>query len=87
MKPVRFAILIVLFAAGVGAAVARANLNSSNRSDDEALIRKIDALWSNAADDKDLEVRCIHTPTTRLCCRSALLSRREPTPSGKRGQR
>lgn len=55
MKPVRFAILIGLFAAGVGEAVARANLNSGNRSDDEARIRKIDALWSRAADDKDLD--------------------------------
>jgi ketosteroid isomerase-like protein len=55
MKPVCFAILIGLFAAGVGAAVARANLNSGNRSDDEARIRKIDALWSRAADDKDLD--------------------------------
>ena len=55
MKPVRFAILIALFATGVGAAVARGNLNSGNRSNDEALIRRIDALWSKAADDKDLE--------------------------------
>jgi ketosteroid isomerase-like protein len=55
MKPVRFAIVIALLAAGVGAAVARANLNSSSHSNDEALIRRIDALWSNAAQDKDLE--------------------------------
>jgi ketosteroid isomerase-like protein len=55
MKRVRFAILIGLFAAGVGGAVARANLNSGNRSDDEARIRKIYALWSRAADDKDLD--------------------------------
>jgi ketosteroid isomerase-like protein len=55
MKPVHFAVLIALFAGGVGAAVARPNLHSGNRSNDEALIRRIDALWSNAADDKDLE--------------------------------
>ena len=55
MKPVRFAILIALFASCVGAAVERGNLNSGNRSNDEALIRRIDALWSAAADDKDLE--------------------------------
>ncbi len=46
MKPVRFAIVIALLAAGMGAAVAHANLNSSNHSNDEALIRRIDALWS-----------------------------------------
>jgi ketosteroid isomerase-like protein len=55
MKPVHFAILIVLFAGGVGAALAHSNLNSGNHSNDEALIRRIDALWSKAADDKDLE--------------------------------
>ena len=55
MKPVRFAIVIALLAAGMGAAVAHANLNSSNHSNDEALIRRIDALWSNAAQEKDLE--------------------------------
>ena len=55
MKPVRFAIVIALLAAGMGAAVAHANLNSSSHSNDEALIRRIDALWSNAAQDKDLE--------------------------------
>jgi ketosteroid isomerase-like protein len=55
MKPVHFAVLIALLAGGVGAAVARANLHSGSRSNDEALIRRIDALWSNAADDKDLD--------------------------------
>ena len=55
MKRVHFAILIALFASGVGAAVTRGNLNSGNHSSDEALIRRIDALWSAAADDKDLE--------------------------------
>jgi ketosteroid isomerase-like protein len=55
MKSVHFAFLIALFAGGVGAAVARPSLHSGNRSNDEALIRRIDALWSNAADDKDLE--------------------------------
>jgi ketosteroid isomerase-like protein len=55
MKPVNFVVLIALLAGGVGAAVAHANLNSSNHSNDEALIRRIDALWSRAAEDKDLE--------------------------------
>jgi ketosteroid isomerase-like protein len=55
MKSVHFAFLIALFAGLVGAAVARPSLFSGNRSNDEALIRRIDALWSNAADDKDLE--------------------------------
>jgi ketosteroid isomerase-like protein len=55
MKLVYLAILIALFVWGVGVALARTNLNSSNRSNDEALIRRIDALWSKAADDKDLE--------------------------------
>ena len=55
MKAVHFAVLVVLLAGGVGAAVAHANLNSSSHSNDEALIRRIDALWSNAAQDKDLD--------------------------------
>ena len=55
MKPGYLAVLIALFAGGVGAALARPNLHSGNRSNDEALIRRIDALWSTAADDKDLE--------------------------------
>src|SRR5580700_10775762 len=56
MKPVYFAVvLIALLAGGVGAAVAHTNLNSGNRANDEAPIRRIDALWSQAADDKDLE--------------------------------
>jgi ketosteroid isomerase-like protein len=55
MKLVHVAVLIALFAGGVGAAVARPSLYSSNRTNDEALIRKIDALWSKAAEDKDLE--------------------------------
>ena len=40
---------------GRGRGGAHANLNSSNHSNDEALIRRIDALWSNAAQEKDLE--------------------------------
>jgi ketosteroid isomerase-like protein len=55
MKPVYFAVLIALLAGGLGAAVARPKLNSGNRSNDEALIRRIDALWSQAAEDKDLD--------------------------------
>jgi ketosteroid isomerase-like protein len=55
MKPVHFAVLIALLAGGVDAALARPNLHSNNHSNDEALIRRIDALWSKAADDKDLE--------------------------------
>jgi ketosteroid isomerase-like protein len=55
MKPVYFAVLLALFAGGVGSLVARPNLYSSNRSNDEALIRRIDAVWSNAAEDKDLD--------------------------------
>jgi ketosteroid isomerase-like protein len=55
MKPVHFAVLIALFAGGMGSLVARPNLHSGNRSNDEALIRRIDALWSNAAEDKDLD--------------------------------
>jgi len=55
MKALHVAVLIALFAGGVGAAVARRNLYSSNRSNDEALIRRIDALWSQAAEDKDLD--------------------------------
>jgi ketosteroid isomerase-like protein len=55
MKRAYFAVLIALLAGGVGAAVAHTNLNSSNHSNDEALIRRIDALWSNAAQDKDLD--------------------------------
>ena len=55
MKPVYFAVLLALFAGGVGSLVARPNFYSSNRSNDEALIRRIDALWSNAAEDKDLD--------------------------------
>jgi ketosteroid isomerase-like protein len=55
MKVIQVAVVIALFAGGVGAALARPNLHSGNRSNDEALIRRIDALWSKAADDKDLE--------------------------------
>jgi ketosteroid isomerase-like protein len=55
MKPVHFAVLIALLAGGVGATMARPNAHSGNRSNDEALIRRIDALWSKAAEDKDLE--------------------------------
>jgi ketosteroid isomerase-like protein len=55
MKSVHVAVLMVLFAGGVAAAVARPNLHSSNRSDDEAMIRKIDVSWSKAAEDKDLD--------------------------------
>jgi ketosteroid isomerase-like protein len=55
MKPVHVAVLIALLAGGVVAAVARPELYSGNRSNDEALIRRIDALWSNAAQDKDLD--------------------------------
>jgi ketosteroid isomerase-like protein len=55
MKPVYFAVLIALLAGGIGATVARSNQHSGNRSNDEALIRRIDALWSRAAEDKDLE--------------------------------
>lgn len=55
MKPVHCAVLIALLAFGVGAAVARPSQHSGNHSNDEALIRRIDALWSTAADDKDLE--------------------------------
>ena len=55
MKAGHVAVLIALFAGGVGATMARANLHSGNHSNDEALIRRIDALWSNAAQDKDLD--------------------------------
>jgi ketosteroid isomerase-like protein len=56
MKPVYWAVvLIALLAGGVAVAAAHTNLNSGNRANDEALIRRIDALWSQAADDKDLE--------------------------------
>jgi ketosteroid isomerase-like protein len=55
MKAIHFAVLIALLAGGVGATVARPNQHSGNHSNDEALIRRIDALWSKAADDKDLE--------------------------------
>jgi ketosteroid isomerase-like protein len=55
MKAGHVAVLIALFAGGVGAVAASATLYSSNRSNDEALIRRIDALWSQAAEDKDLD--------------------------------
>ncbi len=55
MKPVHYAVVIALLAGGIGAAVARANFYAGNHSNDEALIRRIDALWSNAAQDKDLD--------------------------------
>ncbi|HEY4951730.1 MAG TPA: DUF4440 domain-containing protein [Candidatus Acidoferrales bacterium] len=55
MKLVRYAVLIVFLAGGMAAAVATGNLHADNRSNNEALIRRIDALWSKAADDKDLE--------------------------------
>lgn len=55
MKLVRYAVLIGILAGGMAAAVARGNLRADNRSNNEALIRRIDALWSKAADDKDLE--------------------------------
>ncbi len=55
MKPVHIAVLIALFTGAVGAVVARPKFYSGNRSNDEALIRRIDALWSKAAQDKDLE--------------------------------
>ena len=55
MKPVDFAILIALLVGGVSAVTARPIQHSGSRSNDEAVIRRIDALWSKAADDKDLE--------------------------------
>jgi ketosteroid isomerase-like protein len=53
MKSLQFAVLILLLA-GV-AAVARPNLHAGNHSSDEATIRRIDARWSQAANDKDLD--------------------------------
>jgi ketosteroid isomerase-like protein len=55
MKPVHFAILIALLACGVVAAVARPNLQSGYRLNDEGQIRWIDGSWSKAAHDKDLD--------------------------------
>ena len=55
MKLLRYAVLIAFLAGGVATAVARGNLHAENHSNNEALIRRIDALWSKAADDKDLE--------------------------------
>ena len=55
MKALRFAAALLLLAGGSGAVVVRANSSAGNRSNDEALIRRIDALWSKAADEKDLE--------------------------------
>ena len=55
MKLVRYALLIAFLAGGVATAVARGNFHTDNHSNNEALIRRIDALWSKAADDKDLE--------------------------------
>jgi ketosteroid isomerase-like protein len=55
VKLLRYAVLIGFLAGGMVAAVARGNLHADNHSNNEALIRRIDALWSKAADDKDLE--------------------------------
>jgi len=55
MKALRFAAVLLLLAGGSATVVVRANSSAGNRSNDEALIRRIDALWSKAADEKDLE--------------------------------
>ncbi len=55
VKKVHYAVLVALLAGGVAAAVARPNQRAGNHTSDEAMIRRIDALWSQAADDKDLD--------------------------------
>jgi ketosteroid isomerase-like protein len=55
MKSLHYAVLVLLLAGGVAAAVARPNLHAGNHTSDEAMIRRIDAKWSQAADDKDLD--------------------------------
>jgi ketosteroid isomerase-like protein len=55
MKALRFAAALLLVAGGAAEVVVHANSFSGNRSNDEALIRRIDALWSKAADEKDLD--------------------------------
>jgi ketosteroid isomerase-like protein len=55
MKALRFAAVLLLLAGGSAAVMVRADSYAGNRSNDEALIRRIDALWSKAADEKDLE--------------------------------
>jgi ketosteroid isomerase-like protein len=55
VKLLRYGVLVAFLACGVATAVARGNLHADNHSNNEALIRRIDVLWSNAVDDKDLE--------------------------------
>jgi ketosteroid isomerase-like protein len=51
----KYAVLLVCLAGSVTAAVANSTSSPTDRSGDEAAIRKIDVAWSHAAETKDLD--------------------------------
>jgi ketosteroid isomerase-like protein len=51
----KYAVLLVCLAGSVTAAAANSTSSPTDRSGDEAAIRKIDVAWSHAAETKDLD--------------------------------
>lgn len=55
MKRTNYVVLLVCLAGSVTVAVANSTTSPTDRSGDEATIRKIDAAWSHATETKDLD--------------------------------
>jgi len=55
MKRTPYVVLLVCLAGSVAAAFANSSASPSDRSADEAAIRKIDVAWSQAAEIKDMD--------------------------------
>jgi ketosteroid isomerase-like protein len=55
VNPIRYVVLIAYLAGSVTPAMANSGIPPTDRSGDEAAIRKIDVAWSHAAETKDLD--------------------------------